>query len=160
MRRTRLTFPPSLRERIEGAQTGMDFYAASADAARIPLGPPLPPKRSRKAKTDTRENPVRNACLEFMALHPRVAWVGRFNRGTIVVEDRQRRKHYYQMNTVEGFSDIHGMTKDGKPIYCETKADGKQPTDAQEKFLTTAKKYGAIAFVAWSIDDCKAALEE
>lgn len=59
-----------------------------------------------------------------------------------------RRHKYYR----PGVSDIVGIFN-GKPLYIEVKAPGRRPSDDQIQFVLEAKNQGAIAFVAFSVED-------
>lgn len=52
----------------------------------------------------------------------------------------------------KGVSDINGIWE-GRPLFIEVKAPGNKPSDEQKEFLNDAKKHGAIAFVAYSLNE-------
>ena len=159
MRRFGPSFPKHMRERIEDAQRSMDFQASLHDTAPIPLGPPLPPKRQRNgaAATEDREGTLQARILQFLLNHPKVAFVGRFNRGRFMTEYNGR-KAWYSMNSIPGFSDVHGLLKTGRALYVECKRPGEKPSEKQQHFLDLAVSHGALAFVAYDISDCERAL--
>lgn len=49
-------------------------------------------------------------------------------------------------------ADINGIWV-GRPLFIEVKVPGKKPTPEQQEFLEDARKHGAIAFVAHSLDE-------
>ena len=54
---------------------------------------------------------------------------------------------------VVGQSDLQGHRPDGRAFYIEVKADNGKPSTEQLKFIAEMKRSGAIAGVAWSVDD-------
>lgn len=55
---------------------------------------------------------------------------------------------------VEGQSDLQGhRSPDGKCFYIEVKVDKGKPKPEQIAFLEAMKKSGALAGLAWSIED-------
>lgn len=52
----------------------------------------------------------------------------------------------------KGISDINGIWQ-GKPLFIEVKVSGNKPSEDQVSFIENAKRHGAIAFVAYSLDD-------
>jgi hypothetical protein len=59
----------------------------------------------------------------------------------------------------EGIPDIAGVLCDGRAFFVECKAPTKKPSDAQALFLSDVARTGAIAIVAWSIEDVRRALD-
>jgi len=54
----------------------------------------------------------------------------------------------------KGFSDIMGVIPEtGQALFCEVKARGNKPTQMQLDFLQEMKEQGAVAFVAYDIED-------
>ena len=149
-------FPKHMAEVLRENQSALDFYAASAGAERINTGP-IPEKRAPRArKAPDPANPLEGErqrdILAMLRRDQRVAWVGRFNRGTAIAEYKGQTR-YIRMNTVPGFSDLHGMLKTGRPFYFETKRAGEKPTADQQNFLDITAKHGALAGVVRSVDD-------
>lgn len=103
------------------------------------------------------EKETQKAILDYLRRHPRVQWAHRFNRGT-VQSSYNGRASYTMFNTCKGFSDIHFLMKNGVPGYCEVKRLGAHTTPDQEAFLASCAATGAIAFVAYRIEDVIAAL--
>lgn len=88
--------------------------------------------------------------------HPFVAWVGRFNSGTMKIGGR-----FIKFNSVKGFSDLAGQLKDGRffAIECKHPVTGKL-SDDQKKFLATVESNNGIAIVASSADVVWPVLEQ
>ena len=104
------------------------------------------------------EKDILRACIRALRAHPRVAFVGRFNRG-VMQSTYQGRDSYTQFNTVPGFPDIHGMLKGGAAFYIEVKRPGRKPDDRQAHFLTGIIEYGGTAGVATSVEEALAIIE-
>lgn len=168
-------FPPNLRDQQRNSiaaqrvlLAGMDpndpRYAANkarldADAAAIPA------PRTRTPRPDIErmhaaplEKDILKACLEALRRHPRVAFVGRFNRGVMQSEYRGR-ESWVNFNTVPGFPDIHGMLRGGRAFYIEIKRPLTGKLDAtQSNFLAIIRACGGIAGVATSVEEALAIL--
>ena len=163
MKRRTFTFPKSMSDAMADAKRAMDFYASSQVPPPDIFPPAREPRERRQApKRSAHHNPFeadrQKAILAYLHRDPRVAWVGRFNRGAVVSEYRGKTS-YVRMNTVKGFSDIHGMLKSGKPFYFETKRDGAYPTADQKQFLDLCAKHGAIACVVRCVEDAQNAID-
>ena len=153
--RNTIGFPKGYREKREDAQRAMDFHAKMAGKDPVQLAVPLPPKRARTvAGSDGRplEREIQRDVLGFLKHHPKVAFVGRFNRGKFSAE-RNGKRQFYAMNTIPGFPDVHGMLKSGVPFYFEAKRPGENPTPVQQDFLDLAAKHGALSGVVRCIAD-------
>jgi len=60
---------------------------------------------------------------------------------------------------VRGFPDIHGLLEGGRALYIEVKRDAKSPVSPDQlSFLDTAMAAGALALVAHSVEQVRAAL--
>lgn len=114
------------------------------------------------------ENEVRNACAEYL-LHR--GWlVLRVNSGAAVVTENGKRRFisFIKWMTLgndpqtAGASDLLALHPDPtfKPLACECKVPGNEPTEAQRRFMAQWEKHGGRAVVACSIDDVKEALGE
>lgn len=155
------SFRKSLRdERIE-ANAGMKHYALLS-------GKPMPdgllndvaPKRERAKpalNTEPTEADIQRAILDYMRVHPKVAWAHRFNRG-MAQGSYNGRESYVRFNTCKGFSDIHALLVGGRAMYVEVKRPGKKATDEQADFLASCTAAGALALVACNIEDVMRAL--
>jgi hypothetical protein len=54
-----------------------------------------------------------------------------------------------------GFADIVGVLPGGRALFIEVKTGKNKTTIYQDYFLEEVKKQGALAFVAYSIEDCE-----
>lgn len=95
------------------------------------------------------EKELQNLILEYLNHTGHFAW--RNNTGAIVSEYKGK-KRFWRAG-VPGSSDILGITKDGKMIAIECKAEGNKPTAAQKQFLMQITDRGGYACVAWSLPD-------
>ena len=138
----RLPRPRTARAQVQEA---LDFggFAAAAGAKR---------PKAKRVRIDPSEGQAQAAVLQLLAHHPRVAFAGRFNRGAFVREGKDGKRNFYRMNTVEGFSDIHGMFIGGLAFYIEMKRAGEPPTPEQQGFLDLIKRHGGLAIVGYSAD--------
>ena len=97
------------------------------------------------------------AIWRYLQLHPKVAFIGRFNAGGAV----DGRGQYVRFCSIPGFPDLAGMLKGGRALYVEVKRPAPSAgklTEAQQIFLEHAASNGALAFVARSIEDVESAL--
>lgn len=92
------------------------------------------------------EHAIQNAILEYLATQKIPAW--RINAGAIKSE-----KGHRVMLAPKGHADIAGVLPGGRALFIEVKAGKNQPTEAQQAFLDRVRSVGAVAFVAWSVDD-------
>jgi len=138
---------------------------------RAPAGagePPLPAAPS-ETRTSARhdawkarqvpvpERDVLAAILALLRRHPQVAWATRMNVGMAehVNPDGSTRRVRFAF---AGCPDIVGMLKGGRSLLIEVKSDSGRLTEDQQAFLDMARKRGAAAFVARSVDDVLAEL--
>ena len=98
------------------------------------------------------EKDILRAILAALRIHPRVAFVGRFNRGAIQ-SSYNGNTSYTQFNTVPGFPDIHGMLRGGAAFYIECKRLGGKTSDKQSNFLGIIAANGGICGVATSVEE-------
>jgi len=126
---------------------------------------PAPPERQERAKRavnpsgEPLEGDIQRAIIKYLAVHPKVAFVGRFNSGVAVATDAYGNTRYTRYNTIKGFPDIHFLLKGGKAGYCEVKRPGGKLTPDQELFLSAASAAGALAFMATSVMDVEERLK-
>jgi hypothetical protein len=146
-RRNRATMQALISDPEQRARFEADFPESAL--------PALPKKRGPIGQSGKLlERDVQKAILELLAVHPRVVFAGRFNRGSYADAER-----YVRFNTVRGFPDIHGLLKGGRALYIEVKRDAKSPISSdQADFLETAANGGALAIVAYSVEQVHAAL--
>lgn len=118
--------------------------------------PPLPKKRGPIGQSGKPlERDIQAAILEFLVAHPLVVFAGRFNRGAYADGER-----YIRFNTVPGFPDIHGLLKGGRALYVEVKRDARAAiSDEQQSFIMNARETGAIALLAWNVEQVADALK-
>ena len=164
MARKSLRFKPSHKDVLRANDAAVRFLAAGRPVPHELLNN-VAPKRERavpKPSVEPTEQEIQRAILDYLRQDRRVAFVGRFNRGTISSSytNAQGRtsESYVRFNTIRGFPDIHGCLKGGRALYVEVKRPGRKPTEDQADFLEQATKAGALAFVACSIDDVITAL--
>ena len=105
------------------------------------------------------ENEIQNSILQFLKFKKIAAW--RNNNGSTydAKSGQHRRKNKWE--TLHGSPvDILGVMPDGRFLAIEVKRDEKKkPSVGQLHFLEIIEKNGGIAFVAWSIDCVKKALD-
>ena len=175
MRRT-VRFRPKLRDTVKATMAHLAAFGeipAELQASHDTLVAGLPKKRVRKDGVDIDkvhgtkrtiqpplEKEIQRAILQALRLHPRVAFVGRFNRG-VMQSSYQGRDSYTQFNTVPGFPDIHGMLKGGAAFYIEVKRPswGKLD-DKQRNFLGIIASNQGRCGVATSVDEAFAIIED
>lgn len=137
------------------SQPPLNLYAALA-------GEPVPTPRApatksvRKSVHALSESAVQKLILSGLRIHPKVAWVGRYNSGGMYGS----RDQYVQFNNVAGQSDLMGMLKGGRLLAIEVKRPGGVATEAQQRFLDRINAGGGIGIVATGWDDVARALEE
>ena len=121
-------------------------------------------KRAPRVRLDPLERDVQWAILQLLARHPKVAFAGRFNSGAVRTEyagkDGKAKRGFYRMNSIPGFSDIHGMLKGGRALYIEVKRRGEKPTDEQAAFLAQVVANGGFGMVADDVQQVADALEK
>ena len=164
-------FKPSLREQMRQSLAAQKWLAAGAPDEKKAIAAAhlagmeagqLPPVRHRaapKPSTEPTEKEIQSAILDYLRLHPKVAFVGRFNRG-VMQSSYQGRESYVQFNTLRGFPDIHGCLKGGRALYIEVKRPGRKPTEDQAAFLAKAEAAGALAITATSAEQVAEALRD
>jgi Holliday junction resolvase len=54
---------------------------------------------------------------------------------------------------VKGIPDIVGCTRSGRMVAVECKAGKGEPTDKQWEMIEALQKAGAVALVAWRVED-------
>lgn len=79
------------------------------------------------------------ACLEYLELHPAVAFAYRVNTGAMQVDGR------WVKFGPRGQPDICGMLKGGRALYFECKRVGGKPSVEQWGFLKAVKDAGGLA---------------
>lgn len=149
-------FKPSLPDTIRANNKAMDYYSLMS-------GKPTPDGAMREVKAKvTRqqgqseiplEKDIQKAIIQFLSVHPKISIYGRFNSGTAITGDAQGNTRYTRFNSIKGFPDIHGMLKGGRAVYIEVKRPGGRVSDEQQEFIDKVSAHGAVAFIAYSVDD-------
>ena len=124
------------------------------------------PERAKpqRVRLDPLEADVQRAVLALLAVHPKVAFAGRFNSGAVLTEhtgrDGKSKRGFYRMNSIPGFSDIHGMLKSGRALYVEVKRRGEHLRPEQATFLELVRLHGGLGIVAYDVRQVVDALAE
>lgn len=150
------SFKPSLPDTIRANNKAMEFYSAMS-------GKPTPDGAMREVKEKgvrrhgmseiPLEKDIQKAIIHFLSAHPKISIYGRFNSGTAITGDAQGNTRYTRFNSIKGFPDIHGMLKGGRAVYIEVKRPGGRVSEEQQEFIDKVSAHGAVAFVAYSVDD-------
>ena len=93
------------------------------------------------------ERTIQDACMEYLGMHPKVAFVHTTTTGSLPVKGGYRIKVGYP-----GMGDIVGMLYDGRFLSVETKQKGQKPTFEQYEFIELVSNYGGVAFYVDSVD--------
>lgn len=103
------------------------------------------------------QNAIRNAlagdCLAFRA-NVGQAWTGssfEFQGRDVLVRNARR----FNTGLPPGFSDLFGVTPDGRFFALEVKTDTGRVSDQQAKFLAAIERTGGLSGVARSPDDAR-----
>lgn len=107
---------------------------------------------ANRMKGETPESPIKRAVLQYLRLHPNVAWVERINTGTA------RLKGFYVKFGFVGCADIIGQMRDGRFLAIETKALTGTATKEQAEFLDRVEKHRGVAGICRSVEDAEALL--
>ena len=97
------------------------------------------------------EKDILDACLDFLRLHPKVAFAYRNNTGMMKATDAHGHTRYVKFGPV-GSPDIVGMLKGGRALYCEVKRPNNLPSDEQEAFLAAVTKGGGLGCWVTSVE--------
>ncbi len=151
----------SYQDKLRANKRALDQLADMAGKPRMdfrdlngaPLIRDVKPRAKRSASNVPLESDVLRAVMQFLRLHPRVAWVCRMNSGVFQDGDR-----FIRANTQRGMSDILGMLHGGRLFACECKRPGGTLMPHQQEFLETIRCNGGLAFVATCIEDVQRSL--
>lgn len=66
---------------------------------------------------------------------------------------------FFDTGLPQGFCDLFGFRPDGQIFFIEVKKPGGKIRDKQIKFIETVKKRGALAGVAYSVEDALKIIE-
>ena len=100
------------------------------------------------------EADIQRAILEYLNLHPRVAWAVRMNTGAMKIDGR------FVKFGFTGCSDVLGQMTDGRFLAVEVKRPGNKPTEDQHSFLRNVQHYGGVGFWCDSVKSCEEKLNE
>lgn len=179
--RRRFALPPSKAQRLRQSETGLTLFTTQEDqlaalkadglAGYSKLLKPRAPQehfngdRHQRLVNDgytgapaATERQVLLAVWHLLRLHPKVAFVGRFNAGAAV----DARGQFVRFCSLPGFPDLAGMLKGGRALYVEIKRPAPNAgklTELQAAFLERARHFGALAFVARSVEDAQRELD-
>lgn len=93
-----------------------------------------------------RESEILNEIIR--ALYDAGNQVFRVNVGRVKIGGR-----IFSTGVPKGHSDLYGFRRDGQIFYIEVKAGKNKPTVEQVKFLEDMRSKGALAGVAYSVDE-------
>lgn len=66
---------------------------------------------------------------------------------------------FFDTGLPNGFCDLFGFRPDGQIFFIEVKKPGGRVRDDQKKFIDVVKRNGALAGVAYSVDDALKIIE-
>lgn len=105
------------------------------------------------------ESVIKVDALEFLQMHPKVAWAERFNTGAGKFIYPDGSTSQFIRFGFPGLSDILGMLVGGRQLACECKQIGEDPKPHQQAFLDLVNRNGGLGFVARRLDDVVRALD-
>lgn len=79
----------------------------------------------------------------------------RANVGKVRMQDGR----YFDTGLPKGFCDLFGFRKDGQIFFIEVKKPGGRVRDDQHKFIDVVKRNGALAGIAYSVEDALKIIE-
>jgi Holliday junction resolvase len=95
-----------------------------------------------------KESDIQRAILDYLKARGIMAWRQK-SEGTYDA----KRGIYRRGTGTPGLPDIGGILPGGRALQIEVKAGRNNVTPEQVNFLVHARIAGAVAFVAWSVDD-------
>lgn len=102
-----------------------------------------------------KETEIQRDVLQFVSLHPAVAWAKRFNSGAGQLAYPDGKSSRFMRFGFPGMSDVMGqLRRSGRFLAIEVKRPGEKPTPEQIAFLDTVNAAGGLGFVAYRIDCC------
>jgi hypothetical protein len=104
------------------------------------------------------EAEVQNAILQYLRVHPKVAFAIRINSGG-AIETYNGVERYISYHSQKGLSDIFGVMKGGKAYFLEVKSKTGRLSPDQDAFLVKALDAGALAGCVRSIEDVEKVLQ-
>lgn len=152
----------SKNDAIRATQVALNLYAETAES--VPdIGAPVKRSRMKVYRPGdpqvATEADIQHAVLKYLRVHPKIAWVGRFNSGAATSSYNGLRT-FIRFSTVRGLSDIGGQLKGGRSLWVECKRLGLKLTEDQAAFLEAVNRGGGLGFVATCIEDVEKALTE
>ena len=96
------------------------------------------------------ERTIQDACMEYLGMHPKVAFVHTTTTGSLPVKGGYRIKVGYP-----GMGDIIGMLTDGRFLSVEVKQPKQEPTELQCDFMCMVEQCGGVAFWCDSLEMCE-----
>jgi hypothetical protein len=103
--------------------------------------------------TEIPEAQVLKSVLAALLRHPKVARAWRVNSGAGHLVYRNGGASQFIRFGFPGAPDLHGVMNDGRALFVECKRAGGRLTDDQDAFLCSMRKVGAVAFVAFGVED-------
>ena len=97
-----------------------------------------------------KETQIQADIMNTLKDHPAIVWIARMNSGATRLKGRHVRFGF------KGCPDIHGMHVSGKPVYIEVKGADTKRRPEQELFIEKARRFGALAGFATSVDEALA----
>lgn len=113
---------------------------------------------SFRLKGDPSEHDIQSAILRALRIHPAVAFFWRQNTGAMAIGEGKAKR--FVRYGIKGQPDIQGYLKDGRALFIECKSRTGKVTPEQKEFLERAEKHNAVAFVARSVSDVFAVLDQ
>jgi len=104
------------------------------------------------------EKQLQKSVIEYLKIHPKIAWSERFNVGAhLLINENSRRFIRYSF---KGCSDILGQLKDGRFLAVEVKSAKGKVTECQQQFIDCVNTNGGLGVIVRSIDDINNALKK
>jgi hypothetical protein len=113
--------------------------------------------RPRKRRLDATEAQILAACLQLLAVHPRVAWAARFNSGMAMLPGRDGKMQPVRFGFA-GCPDILGQLRDGRALGVEVKSRTGRLSVEQTAHLNMMRLNNAVAGMVRSADELAALL--
>lgn len=96
---------------------------------------------------------VLKSVLAALLRHPRVARAWRVNSGAGHLVRKDGGISQFVRFGFPGCPDLHGVLHGGTALFVECKRAGGKLTDDQDRFLNLMREVGAVAFVAYGVED-------
>ena len=102
-----------------------------------------------------KESEIQRQCLEYLLLHPAVAWAKVNTTGVFKGRGGSRIRI-----GIPGESDIIGQLKDGRVIAIEVKQPGEKPSQAQEDFLKMVYLNNGVSNWVTTLEELQATMSQ